>query len=100
MRAHRTRMAVVVAALVLLSSAPAWAWDPFETTHGDVDDGNALLQAGKPSEAVTAYEAARQDIPEQPELHYDIGLAQLALVNHRAAVNALERALERVEGPF
>lgn len=93
------RIAAITAGLaaLVIAASPARAWNPFRTAHGDVEEGNERLQEGQPGDALKAYEEAREDIPEQAALHFDIGLASYALGEYGAAVTALERALERTD---
>lgn len=68
--------------------------DMFRTSHGGVDDGNEALAAGKTEEALKAYEAAAEEIPESPELSYDRGIALSAAGRHDEATQMLLRALD------
>jgi tetratricopeptide (TPR) repeat protein len=69
----------------------------FRTSHGGVDDGNEALTAGKTDEALKAYEAAAEEIPESPELSYDRGIALSAVGRHDEATQMLLRALDSRE---
>ena len=84
----RALSVAVFALLVALSC------DPFLSSNGSVDEGNERYGAGEYEEAAAAYESAREELPEQPELHFNLGTAMLALHNHEEAETALTRALE------
>jgi Ca-activated chloride channel homolog len=88
--------ATAVLVCCLFASPHARAWEFLKTRQSDVEAGNALIEAGKPQEALEAYERARRALPERPELHFAIGLAHHHMGAHGAAVRAFERALERL----
>lgn len=81
-------------ATAVVSLLVALACDPFLISNGSVEEGNEHYQAGAFEEAQSAYEGAREELPEQPELHYNLGTALLARSQFEKAETALTRALE------
>ncbi len=90
----RVPSAAVLAFLVIQSC------DPFLTSNGSVDEGNERYQAGEFEEAQAAYENAREELPERPELHYNLGTTLLARDQFEEAETALTRALENAPPGF
>ncbi len=64
-RAARAAVALVAAAALALT-----------TTRGLVAEGNRALKAGKPDEAVKAYQRALERAPGRPEILFDLGVAE------------------------
>lgn len=50
-------------------------FDPFRSSNGNVEQGNAQLQAGKPKEALDLYNKAAKDLPDEPGVQYNRGVA-------------------------
>ncbi len=89
MKASTRALAAALAAL----SVVGCDHELFRTSHGAVDDGNALLAQGQAAEALKAFEAAAAELPESPELDYDRGLAATAVGEFDEATQRLLRAL-------
>lgn len=90
-RAKRTAAVAGVLALLLFGAGCERA---FEDTLSAVDEGNEALEKGDFEEALEHYRRAEKQIPARPELHYDIGRANLGLEKWDAAAEAFARALE------
>jgi len=94
--------ATIGLAVVLLTGlwapSPARAFELFVTTNADVDRAIELTREGKIQEALGALEAARKELPDSAELHYDVGSVYLALTDFENAEKELQRALETAEG--
>ena len=67
---------------------------PFEKRNGDVEQGNAALQAGKAEEALAHYDKAAAKLPADPGLHLDRGAALYALSRFDEAGKEFLRATE------
>jgi tetratricopeptide (TPR) repeat protein len=82
-------------ALVLLAVAPLLAgFKLFESRNGDVEKGNAALQAGKAEEALQHYDKAVARLPAEPGVHFDRGAALYALSRFEEAGQEFLRATE------
>ena len=62
-----------------------------------VDEGNGRMKAGKPDEALSAYDKAVADLPGEPGAHFDRGTALAALSRFDEAAQELLRATEARE---
>jgi len=95
-RARKRRMPAAAAAGLLLAVLPAGlsSCDPFTTSNSTVETGNSRYESQEFDKAKTAYEQAREEIPESSELHFDLGTTELALKNYTEAETAFSRALE------
>jgi tetratricopeptide (TPR) repeat protein len=84
--------AVLFAGLVL--SFPAWAAGPLEVDHPLVAEGRAAYEAGKYEEALSAFEAAKKERPDDPAVEFNraVALAQLGRVAE--AKSAFQRVAE------
>lgn len=91
-------LALLALALALAVPTRAFAFEPFVTTNGDVDRAIEAARDGRAQEALTALEAARAELPESAELHYDLGSVYQALGDFEKADEELLRALETAEG--
>jgi Ca-activated chloride channel homolog len=82
--------------LVTLSLLPvtAKAWDPFRASNPHVDRGNALMAEDQPAEALEAYDRAARELPSEPGVHLNRGLALLSAGRLEEAQNALLLATE------
>jgi tetratricopeptide (TPR) repeat protein len=82
--------------LVTLSLLPvtAKAWDPFRASNPHVDRGNALMAEDQPAEALEAYDRAARELPSEPGVHLNRGLALLSAGRMEEAQNALLLATE------
>jgi tetratricopeptide (TPR) repeat protein len=83
---------------------PAWAlvavapllfgFKLFESRNGEVELGNAALQAGKAEDALAHYDKAAGKLPADPGLHLDRGAALYALSRFAEAGQEFLRATE------
>lgn len=88
----RRKTALVAALLLGLLPAPSPA-DPLERDHPDVKAGNELLLAGKPKEALEAYERAKKTLGRDARVLFNEGLAQAASGELDQAIEAYKSAL-------
>jgi len=65
-----------------------------ETRNGEVEQGNAALQAGKAEEALAHYDKAVAKLPADPGVHLDRGAALYALSRFEEAGKEFLRATE------
>jgi Ca-activated chloride channel family protein len=72
----------------------AHAWEWFRGENGHVRDGNERLRANDAAAALRAYEAAARELPSDPGVHLNRGLALLALAEHDKAREAFLLATE------
>ena len=87
---YLTTLAVAVAALALPS--PAAAWDPFLVENPEVEDGNERMAADDATTALSYYDEAAGQLPTEPGVHLDRGLALLESGELDQAIEAFERA--------
>ena len=79
--------------VVLLSFANhAHAWDLFRSQSSAIERGNAHLDKKENKEALEAYEQAAHELPNDPSVQLDRGLALLALGKLGEAREAFRRA--------
>jgi len=83
------RLLVVVALAPLLTG-----FKLLETRNGEVERGNAALQAGKAEEALAHYDKAVAKLPADPGVHLDRGAALYALSRFEEAGKEFLRATE------
>jgi Ca-activated chloride channel family protein len=83
------RWAVLVAVTPLLMG-----FKLLETRNGEVEQGNAALQAGKAEEALSHYDKAVAKLPADPGVHLDRGAALYALSRFEEAGKEFLRATE------
>jgi len=82
-------------ALVLVAAAPLLlAFKPLEKRNGEVEQGNAALQAGKAEDALGHYDKAAAKLPADPGVHLDRGAALYALSRFEEAGKEFLRATE------
>ena len=74
--------------------AAGWLAEALASTHGDIDAGVAAYKAGDSEAALSSYAAAEADLGEQPEIHFNKGLALLAKDDKEAARKAFEHGTE------
>ena len=72
---------------------PLCGWDLFERSVPEVEEGISALEAGDAKRAVDRFQAAAKEVPSHPVLHYDLGLAHLAVGDHDEALAALAQAV-------
>jgi Ca-activated chloride channel family protein len=81
-------------ALSLAAAPPALAWDWLRSENGHVRDGNEALRAGDAQAAQAEYDRAAAELPSEPGVHLNRGLALLAQNEHDQAREAFLRATE------
>ncbi len=74
--------------------AAGWLAEALASTHGDIDAGVAAYRAGDSEAALSSYAAAEADLGEQPEIHFNKGLALLAKDDKDGARKAFEHGTE------
>ena len=74
--------------------AAGWLAEALASTHGDIDAGVAAYRAGDSEAALQSYAAAEADLGEQPEIHFNKGLALLAKDDKEGARKAFEHGTE------
>lgn len=72
----------------------AQAWDWFRAENGNVREGNERLRANDATGAQRSYELAARELPSEPGVHLDRGLALLAQDEHDKAREAFLLATE------
>ncbi len=75
-------------------AARAHAWEWFRGENGNVREGNERLRANDAAGALRAYELAARELPSDPGVHLNRGLALLALAEHDKAREAFLLATE------
>lgn len=86
-------------ALVALAAGPV-AFNPLRSPSAPVDEGNAKMKAGKPDEALTAYDKALAELPGDAGVHFNRGTALFALSRFEEAAEDFLRATEAKETPL
>jgi Ca-activated chloride channel family protein len=79
-------------ALLLALASSAQAWDLFRSRSSPVERGNEALAKGQHKEALEAYDEAARELPNDPAVQLDRGLALLGLDRLGEAREALRRA--------
>ncbi len=88
--AQLRRLARATTALLLLPLL--CAFDPFTTTNDSVEQGNGKVKAGKLKEALKHYDKAASELPHEPGVHYNRGVALYSLGRYVDAREALLKA--------
>ncbi|MCK9461090.1 MAG: tetratricopeptide repeat protein [Proteobacteria bacterium] len=89
---HRT--ALFAAAVSFVSCGPSRHTDnPFDE-DADLPAGQALIEQGDYEKAATVFEALAKESPDDPALHYYLGLAKAGLDDVAGAEAAYKRAIE------
>lgn len=65
----------------------------FEGNHPAVEKGHQAFNSGKYEDALKAYQQAEKELPESPEIKFNIGNAYANLGQHEKAKRAYESAL-------
>jgi Ca-activated chloride channel homolog len=60
---------------LLLLAPLLCGFDLFRSSNTNVEEGNAKLGAGKLKEALAYYEKAAKELPDEPGVHYNLGIA-------------------------
>jgi Ca-activated chloride channel homolog len=84
------RRAAATAALLALAAGTGFG-------IGDLERGNRMYREGRYEEAAQAYQRALDRGRSEPELHYNMGTALLALGRHAEADQHFEEALRSVD---
>ncbi|HEY6879933.1 MAG TPA: tetratricopeptide repeat protein [Polyangiales bacterium] len=79
-------------AVLLALSSPARAWELFRSESSAVERGNAALAKGQHKEALEAYDQAARELPDNPAVQLDRGLALLGMDKLGEAREAFRRA--------
>ena len=80
-------------------SVRCWsAFEPLRSRNGEVEQGNALMKAGKAEEALGHYDKAVAELPADPGAHFDRGAALFALSRFDEAGQEFLRATEAKDG--
>ncbi len=74
---------------LLLCLPVLYGFDPFSTSNGNVEQGNARLKAGKIKEALQLYDRAAKELPDEAGVHYNRGIALHRLGKYKKAREAL-----------
>ena len=74
-----------------------YGFDPFSTSNGNVEQGNARLKAGKIKEALGLYDKAAKELPDEPGVQYNRGIALHRLGKYKEAREALLKGTETTE---
>ncbi|MDW8246573.1 MAG: tetratricopeptide repeat protein [Sandaracinaceae bacterium] len=90
----QARSIVLLIGLSLLWPGPALAWDWFRSENRHVRQGNEALRSGDAQGALASYERAARELPSEPGVHLNRGLALLAQGKHKEAREAFGRAFE------
>ena len=86
------RVPALVAFVALLPFV--MAFDPIRSPSATVAEGNAQMKAGKPNDALAAYDKAVAELPAEPGVHFDRGTALAALSRFDEAGEEFLRATE------
>ena len=83
------------AAVALIAAAPLLVgFKPFQSRNGEIEQGNAALQAGKAEDALAHYDKAAAKLPAEAGVHLDRGSALYALSRFDEAGKEFLRATE------
>ncbi|MEY4513596.1 MAG: hypothetical protein RLZZ450_5718, partial [Pseudomonadota bacterium] len=85
-------LAGLFALAVCLHARPAYAWEWFRSESSAVERGNEHLAKGQHEEALKAYDEAARELPNDPAVQLDRGLALQSLGKLGEAREAFRRA--------
>lgn len=85
--------AVAAGVLILLVCVPVRAQGVFEKAHGGVKEALRMLGAGQAGDAAKALSDLVAEMPNRPDLLYNLALARHAAGEHEEAVKVLDQAL-------
>jgi Flp pilus assembly protein TadD len=88
------RTALVAAAIAALSCGPARRSGDGTSADKDLEAGQKLIEEGAYDEAAGVFEALVKESPDDPALHYYLGVAKASLGDLAAAEAEYERAIE------
>lgn len=90
----RVRQAAAVGALALcLVPGAAQAKSFFEMAHGGVAKALEQLAAGQSGDAATALEQIATELPNRPDVQFNLALARSVTGQHKEALDAIDAAL-------
>ncbi|WP_224244368.1 tetratricopeptide repeat protein [Hyalangium gracile] len=87
-------MRVLAWVLVLGLGSTAWAAGPLEVDHPLVAKGRAAYEAGKYEDALSAFEEAKRELPNDPAVEYNRAVALAQLGRAEEAKSAFQRVTE------
>jgi Ca-activated chloride channel family protein len=89
----------VLAAMIVIFVWPLLSgFDILKRKDPNIEEGNRQLAAGKPDQALAAYDRAVQALPEEPIAHFDRGVALYRLGKFPEAQKEFQRASEGHDG--
>ena len=91
-----TRATTLAALVVAAAFAPAsaLAWDPFRTRNSAVEEGNARMADGDATGALASYDQAARQLPNEPRVQLNRGLALMTADQLPEAREAFLRAAD------
>jgi len=92
MRRTREVGAALLVLCAWLDARPALAWELFRSESSAVERGNEFLAKGQHEEALKAYDEAARELPNDPAVQLDRGLALQSLGKLGEAREAFRRA--------
>ena len=91
-RALRVAQLGLIVTIVSAAATPVRAWELFRSESSAVARGNEHLAKGQHKEALAAYDEAARELPDDPGVQLDRGLALLATGKVGEARDAFRRA--------
>ncbi len=91
--AGRRAAAAMAAVTFAVVSPSAQARGFFEKAHGGVEDAIEMLRAGQAGDAAKALADLVAEMPDRPDLLYDLALARDAAGEHEQAAGVVDQAL-------
>ena len=67
--------AMILVLVIAALPVGAHAWDPFLSENDNVERGNSRMAANDPEGALAAYDAAARELPNEPRIPLNRGLA-------------------------
>jgi tetratricopeptide (TPR) repeat protein len=87
-------LATLALFVALAAPRPALAWEWLRSENDHVAEGNDLMASGDHAGALAEYDLAARELPSEPGVHLDRGLALLAMGEYGRAREALQLATE------
>ncbi len=78
--------------MLLLSTPFLCGFDLFRSSNSNVEQGNTQLKAGKLKEALSFYSQAAKELPDEPGVFYNLGIAHYQMGQFREAREAMLKA--------
>jgi tetratricopeptide (TPR) repeat protein len=91
-------LCALLSALLVLTPRTALALGPFEKNHPRVEEGMQAYESGRFDDALTAFEAARRELPENAVVEFDRGNALYKLQRLDEAREAYHRVADLDRG--